>query len=532
MKIHDIIKEFTISDLKYMGITHITPEQKKELQKISHENNGNITRSDLKKVGLLLQTRHVREDYGSMTWGRMKSIAADMKDYVDDHKEHFDAYPVDIEIDDKIYGWDEYWKILDKVYPDEYIITFGSDGVLVEGNIQVKGSDPMPKAKPGRTDHPFRGMLVGSKYDEAECPACNGTGWDKTVTSDEDERGCDECDGTGEINEDAMSAEEIGKYPDLGWTNVNDTQEVKTYLNNMPHTPRVKIETFRQRVTEPQFQKFLKKYMTDHPDEPYDLVDSKSVTTNAPVKGHHEEVVNEESGIWKFNKEDPNNPEVLIQGFGRLMLNQIEDDLVGKFESLADMAKNKDWETIDSRLKSTIVQTKLEAILNSKSELQAIRRRGGPKSRGITKESRTSLYDALIGENKMGYEDESQFDKLSRKYQVVKHKKSYEHAAEALHTMLQRKYKENEGNWRHALGWYVVKIADGFTHVKSKVLHNYYLENYESAFIESVTETGGVGKVVPGVNTSIDVGPNEIKTQAAKFGNIVDKDGLPKKTFR
>ena len=35
------LNEFTISDLKYMGITHITPEQKKELQKISHENNGN-----------------------------------------------------------------------------------------------------------------------------------------------------------------------------------------------------------------------------------------------------------------------------------------------------------------------------------------------------------------------------------------------------------------------------------------------------------------------------------------------------------
>ena len=94
---------------------------------------------------------------------------------------------------------------------------------------------------------------------------------------------------TDNKNEDAMSAEEIGKYPDLGWTNVNDTQEVKTYLNNMPHTPRVKIETFRQRVTEPHFQKFLKKYMTDHPDEPYDSVDSKPVTTNAPVKGHHNE---------------------------------------------------------------------------------------------------------------------------------------------------------------------------------------------------------------------------------------------------
>jgi len=35
------------------------------------------------------------------------------------------------------------------------------------------------------------------------------------------------------------------------------------------------------------------------------------------------------------------------------------------------------------------------------------------------------------------------------------------------------------------------------------------------------------GRIVKGVNTTVDVGPNEIKKQAAKFGNIVDKDGRP-----
>lgn len=35
------------------------------------------------------------------------------------------------------------------------------------------------------------------------------------------------------------------------------------------------------------------------------------------------------------------------------------------------------------------------------------------------------------------------------------------------------------------------------------------------------------GRIVKGVNTTVDVGPNEIKTQAAKFGNSVDKDGHP-----
>lgn len=35
------------------------------------------------------------------------------------------------------------------------------------------------------------------------------------------------------------------------------------------------------------------------------------------------------------------------------------------------------------------------------------------------------------------------------------------------------------------------------------------------------------GRIVKGVNTTVDVGPDEIKTQAAKFGNNVDKDGRP-----
>ena len=35
------------------------------------------------------------------------------------------------------------------------------------------------------------------------------------------------------------------------------------------------------------------------------------------------------------------------------------------------------------------------------------------------------------------------------------------------------------------------------------------------------------GRIVKGVNTTVDVGPNEIKIQAAKFGNNVDRDGRP-----
>lgn len=39
------------------------------------------------------------------------------------------------------------------------------------------------------------------------------------------------------------------------------------------------------------------------------------------------------------------------------------------------------------------------------------------------------------------------------------------------------------------------------------------------------------GRIVQGVNTTPDVSTDEIKTQAAKFGNIVDAGGLPAYTL-
>ena len=163
--------------------------------------------------------------------------------------------------------------------------------------------------------------------------------------------------------------------------------------------------------------------------------------------------IGEESEIWQWNKEDHNNPEVYIQGYGRLMLNQIEDSIVGKLKELTKMAERGDFEQIQKLLDRDVMQSMMKAVVDTKAELQATRKRGGPKSRGINKES-------ILGNT---LEDE-----LEEKFDAVK---------------------------------------------------------------KSVTEYG-VGKVVPGINTTVDVGPNEIKKQAAKFGNKVSKDGLPKKNLR
>jgi hypothetical protein len=249
---------------------------------------------------------------------------------------------------------------------------------------------------------------------------------------------------------------------------------------------------------------------------------------NASKKSKRNEEVNEDSQIWEWNKEDPNNPEVLIQGYGRLMLNQIEDSVVGKLKELTKMAERGDFEQIQSLLDRDVMQSMMKAIVDTKAELQATRKRGGPKSRGINRES---IMDVIGRSEIEELDEESPWELFKRKIDPTIHNNRYQKAAERLHSVLKRKEKENSGKWRHALGWYVSKIASSFKGIDSRALQDYYLKNFD-AVLEDINEAGGVGKIVPGVNTTIDVGPDEIKKQAAKFGNKVSKDGLPKKTFR
>jgi len=41
-------------------------------------------------------------------------IAEGIKDFVDDHYEHFSCYPMDVEIENTVYSYEKYWAILDK----------------------------------------------------------------------------------------------------------------------------------------------------------------------------------------------------------------------------------------------------------------------------------------------------------------------------------------------------------------------------------------------------------------------------------
>ena len=259
--------------------------------------------------------------------------------------------------------------------------------------------------------------------EEEDCPACDGLGWDQSVTADEDDRGCDECGGTGKVNE-------AGFYMN-GPSGLRSTPTQRSTHKTIS-LPLRGEKPLRPAHSNNMFRKTLK-------------LSKDNKTDN--------EKVNEESQIWKWNKEDPNNPEVLIQGYGRLMLNQIEASVVRKLAELTKMAERGEFEQIQSLLDRDVMQIMMKAVVDTKAELQATRKRGGPKSRGINKESILDIFD----------------DGIEDKFKAVKN---------------------------------------------------------------SVSETGGVGKIIPGINTTVDVGPNEITKQAAKFGNKVSKDGLPKKTFR
>jgi|TARA_R110002124_G_scaffold46545_1_gene139579 hypothetical protein len=37
-----------------------------------------------------------------------------IKEFVDDHKKHFDCYPMDVEVNEVVYSWEQYWSILGK----------------------------------------------------------------------------------------------------------------------------------------------------------------------------------------------------------------------------------------------------------------------------------------------------------------------------------------------------------------------------------------------------------------------------------
>jgi len=120
-----------------------------------------------------------------------KQVAKDIKDYVDDHKKHFDAYPMDVEVDDRVYDYDEYWKMLDKHYPmNEY----NQGGTMSPGEMrgaqaqqsaaqqQGQDSSPQNKTKKAQAMQRLGKKNLGGATAQQAADALDKAGQGKTLT--------------------------------------------------------------------------------------------------------------------------------------------------------------------------------------------------------------------------------------------------------------------------------------------------------------------------------------------------------------
>ena len=89
--------------------------------------------------------------------------------------------------------------------------------------------------------------------------------------------------------------------------------------------------------------------------------------------------------IYAKYRDERMNPEVLIQGYGRLDLKTLEAKVVRMFHEIAEMGEKGNWENVEYNLNKGLVQAFIKAINETYEELEQIRKRGGTNSRGINK---------------------------------------------------------------------------------------------------------------------------------------------------
>jgi predicted chitinase len=89
-------------------------------------------------------------------------------------------------------------------------------------------------------------------------------------------------------------------------------------------------------------------------------------------------------------------------------------------------------------------------------------------------------------------------------------------------------YQPNPKNGQKCINCTMWRDPNKCTAVAGNIDPNGWCEWYAGgAYGKHGKQVSEDGRIVKGVNTTVDVGPNEIKTQAAKFGNSVTKDGVP-----
>jgi len=107
-------------------------------------------------------------------------------------------------------------------------------------------------------------------------------------------------------------------------------------------------------------------------------------------------------------------------------------------------------------------------------------------------------------------------DELIKNIEAKKEKRYLEYVLDKMHELV-----KDQGN-RQSIGGSAFDISRFLGGaISGRELERLYRKKYMD---ESMLEWG---RVVKNVNTTVDVGTDEIKKQAAKFGNTVDKDGRP-----
>ena len=310
-----------------------------------------------------------------------------------------------------------------------------------------------------------------------QCTACDGTGWDRSVTSDEDDRGCDECGGTGEI--------EV-------------LEEHNVQVKGSDPWPKAKPG----RTDHPFIGKLVG---SKYNEEEYGLADTrqKRIAIDT-VKNPSKALL---GGPSASEAED-----ILKTKFG------YSDKQIAKLKELnEELSIAQKQQRRRNRMNAHLQKTMKKYADAEKAGIHPSRVNQRRTQMTVKKESRLSLYDTLMKMKESDIEEfEKDFSKLNE-FTLVDVK-----------DMIKKGWmsRPTEKQWKE-----LIKIYNKYKgNVTRKDLIDVGIATLGRK--ESVKETGGVGKVVPGVNTSVDVGPNEIKKQAAKFGNAVDKDGVPKKNLR
>ena len=76
--------------------------------------------------------------------------------------------------------------------------------------------------------------------------------------------------------------------------------------------------------------------------------------------------------VYAMNKDDPNNPEVVVQGYGRLSMNGLKRDVTDMLTGLAEFAERDDWERVEYEISKGTFMPKLTALVKALEDLESV----------------------------------------------------------------------------------------------------------------------------------------------------------------